>query len=297
MKKLASVFLMVFLALPSQSFASADEAKKCESLEFSRSFLGILKKSMRFETKVSELANRYGIDEDVIIAIMMYESGGNEGLVSSAGARGLMQIMPSTFKWMTELYGVNDEFEAAIRYLKYLYDKFGDNLDSVVAAYNGGPSRATRQEVKYESFQYLMGVSQFYTLLKNYKPCLQEKMKDLEITEAVAGNSWQTLRQKTGVSELELRMYNPFWAQRGIRAKSAVVYPKKPSGKLIEKKDTENGTRFRYKVRLGDIYHYLANIFGLSYEDFRKLNHLFFYGHIYPGMRMEVTGSAHLKKN
>jgi hypothetical protein len=77
---------------------------------------------------------------------MRQESGGQEQAVSSAGAMGLMQIMPDTFDGLRQRYALgSDPFEprdnimAGTAYIREMYDRYGS--PGFLAAYNAGPSR------------------------------------------------------------------------------------------------------------------------------------------------------------
>ena len=88
--------------------------------------------------------------KDLYKAIEKIESGGDPDAISSKGARGLMQVMPSTA--MNPGYGItparNQSKAEYVRvgkdYAKAMYNKFGGNIDAVLAAYNMGP-RATEK--------------------------------------------------------------------------------------------------------------------------------------------------------
>src|SRR5687767_14435558 len=62
--------------------------------EFSPAFLGMYRKVMEIEGEIREHAERYGVDFDLARAVCLYESGGNAGLASHAGAQGYFQVMP-----------------------------------------------------------------------------------------------------------------------------------------------------------------------------------------------------------
>jgi len=77
---------------------------------------------------------------------MRQESGGQEDITSSAGAMGLMQLMPATYAQLAAQYGLgNDPYEphdnviAGTAYLRQMYDRFGS--PRFLAAYNAGPGR------------------------------------------------------------------------------------------------------------------------------------------------------------
>lgn len=96
--------------------------------------------------KIIELAKRhgkhYGIDARLVQAVIEVESGYRVNAVSSAGAEGLMQIMPGTQKDLGVLdsFDPSDNIRAGVLYLKMMLDRFG-TLPLALAAYNAGPRR------------------------------------------------------------------------------------------------------------------------------------------------------------
>ena len=66
--------------------------------EFSPAFLGMYRKVMEVEDEIRRHAERYGVDFDLARAVCLYESGGNAGLASHAGAQGYFQVMPRTYR-------------------------------------------------------------------------------------------------------------------------------------------------------------------------------------------------------
>ena len=92
------------------------------------------------ENIIEAAARKFGVDSELVKAIATAESGINQNAVSSVGAVGVMQLMPST----AENLGVNpyDEREniyGGAHYLRQLLDKFNGNLTQAIAAYNAGP--------------------------------------------------------------------------------------------------------------------------------------------------------------
>lgn len=97
---------------------------------------------------VSASAAEFGVPEAVIYATIKTESGFDADAVSYAGAIGLMQLMPATFRWLTDdmlREGLDDsrisDPATNIRYgtymLSWLYGIYG-NWETVFAAYNAG---------------------------------------------------------------------------------------------------------------------------------------------------------------
>ena len=95
---------------------------------------------------VAEAAQRFGIPEHWLVAIMRAESAGAARAESAKGAMGLMQIMPDTWEELRARYGLGrdpfdprDNILAGAAYLRELHDRFGS--PGFLAAYNAGPTR------------------------------------------------------------------------------------------------------------------------------------------------------------
>lgn len=95
---------------------------------------------------VAEASQRFGIPEAWIYAVMRTESAGRVGAVSSAGAMGLMQLMPGTwarqrtrFSLGADPFDPRDNIMAGTSYLREMYDSYG--AVGMLAAYNAGPGR------------------------------------------------------------------------------------------------------------------------------------------------------------
>jgi soluble lytic murein transglycosylase-like protein len=119
------------------------------------------------EPIIAKASSRYGIDTGLIKAVIKAESNFNPTAVSSAGARGLMQLMPGTARSL----GVNDSFDpeqnvmAGTRFLRDLLDRYNGDMDSALAAYNWGPGNMDRrpEHMPRETRDYLARVKQLYS--------------------------------------------------------------------------------------------------------------------------------------
>jgi soluble lytic murein transglycosylase len=103
-----------------------------------------------FESEVDAAALKYGVDPNLLFAVMRVESTFVRQIVSHAGAVGLMQIMPRTGRLISRALGVEDfdsidllnprtNLEFAAWYLSSLIKRFDGRLPLAIAAYNGGP--------------------------------------------------------------------------------------------------------------------------------------------------------------
>ena len=109
-----------------------------------------------YSEQVEKYAKEYNIPEYVIYAVIKVESDFDPNARSSAGACGLMQMMPETFLWLTGSSHLDEGLtadalfdpEVSIRYgsyyLLYLYRKFGYNWDTAFAAYNAGEGNVAK---------------------------------------------------------------------------------------------------------------------------------------------------------
>jgi hypothetical protein len=106
-------------------------------------------------------AEKYDVDPALVAAVIEQESRFRKNAKSPVGARGLMQLMPRTGRWMgaSNLYDAEQNIDAGVKYIKYLQQRFDGNLKKTIAAYNAGegnvmrykgipPFRETRHYVK-----------------------------------------------------------------------------------------------------------------------------------------------------
>ena len=105
----------------------------------------------RWTPYIKEASRRFKISADWIKAVIRIESGGrtlsddNQPITSSAGALGIMQVMPDTYRDMQLQYGLGenphdprDNILAGTAYLRWLEEKYG--YPKMFAAYNAGPA-------------------------------------------------------------------------------------------------------------------------------------------------------------
>ncbi len=105
---------------------------------------------MTYSEEIKALGDEYKIESALIASVANAESGFDEKAVSSKGAMGVMQLMPSTAKWLSQKLGVEFSEEKLLEgeysltlgayYLAYLMEVF-ENKELALCAYNAGPSK------------------------------------------------------------------------------------------------------------------------------------------------------------
>jgi LysM repeat protein len=118
--------------------------------------------------QIAQIAAQHGVPAGLASAIAWQESGFNNAMVSGANARGVMQIMPGTWDWVTHnLAGSNplnpnsaaDNVRGGVLYLRQLLNDFGGDQNSAAAAYYQGEGAVRSHGLYPETQQYVASVN------------------------------------------------------------------------------------------------------------------------------------------
>ncbi|QHA00097.1 lytic transglycosylase domain-containing protein [Dehalobacter restrictus] len=122
---------------------------------------------------ITEASEKYGVEKSLISAVIRQESSFNPNAVSSAGAIGLMQLMPATATGLgvTDPFNIEQNVDGGTRYLRQLIDRYG-STEMALAAYNAGSGTIRARGVQgpedlvkmpAETRNFVQNVMSYYT--------------------------------------------------------------------------------------------------------------------------------------
>jgi soluble lytic murein transglycosylase-like protein len=106
-------------------------------------------RTVRFDDLIVEHAQANNVRPDLVRAVVQVESAYNPRATSPKGAMGLMQLMPATARQFGVLnpYNPIENVRAGVKYLRQLLDRYGNNEQLALAAYNAGPGAVDKYGV------------------------------------------------------------------------------------------------------------------------------------------------------
>ncbi len=122
------------------------DLKKDRKLRTNFKLGAFCKNAAEFDPIVKSVASEYGVDRNLVKAVIHAESGYNPNAVSPCGAQGLMQLMPKTAQGLNvpDSFDPKDNIRGGVRYLRFLLDTFKGDVTLALAAYNAGMSRVNQ---------------------------------------------------------------------------------------------------------------------------------------------------------
>ncbi|MCH7320704.1 transglycosylase SLT domain-containing protein [Solibacillus sp. MA9] len=112
------------------------------------SYENLLAGAEKYSSEIAKAAETYNLPEKLIAAVMKQESNFNASAVSSSGASGLMQLMPSTARYLgvTNSSDPEQNIMGGAKYLRQMLDQFDNNIETALAAYNAGPGNVKKYD-------------------------------------------------------------------------------------------------------------------------------------------------------
>jgi soluble lytic murein transglycosylase-like protein len=121
------------------------------------------------QTSITEASKKYNVENELIKAIITHESNFDQSVISTAGAIGLMQLMPDTAKWLNvDPYNAKENIMGGTRYIGLLLKQY-KRLDLALACYNAGEGNVNKYNgipPFKETQNYVRNVTNTYNKLK-----------------------------------------------------------------------------------------------------------------------------------
>lgn len=117
--------------------------------QFAQLVTGSMNSSIQFspevESQIDDAAARYGVDPNLAKAVAWQESRGKQSAVSSVGALGIFQLMPSTAAGLGVDPTIQSQnIDGGVKYLSQLLTKYNGDTTLALAAYNAGPGNVAK---------------------------------------------------------------------------------------------------------------------------------------------------------
>jgi soluble lytic murein transglycosylase-like protein len=131
----------------------------------------LLARATQYDAIIEKAASSNSVEANLLRAVIVVESGFNSRAVSKRGAVGLMQLMPATASrfGVSNPYDPRENVHAGARYLKFLMDRFGQDIRLALAAYNAGENAVDRNGGQIppftETMAYVPKVLRIYRML------------------------------------------------------------------------------------------------------------------------------------
>ncbi len=234
---------------PVDMWERIDRELTAMSYTHGNTLLGI-KRANKYFPVIAPILKRNGVPYDIIY-LAVIESTLNPRALSGAKAGGIWQFMPSTAKeyglevndYVDERYDIAKATEAACRYLKNAYSKYG-NWESVAASYNGGMARITKelsaQQVNSaydlyladETMRYMFRLLAMKLIMENPQKYgfylttdqLYQPMKYDMVEVSTPVDDWAVWAKEHGIDYMTLRENNPWIRAKSLPNKTGKTY-------------------------------------------------------------------------
>ncbi len=122
------------------------------------------------QTLVNSASSRNDVEPALVNAVVMAESAGDPSAISTAGAQGLMQLMPGTSAQcgLSNPFDPSQNVDCGTRYLHELLTRYSNNIELAVAAYNAGPGAVDAYHGVPPYAETRAYVSRVLTAYRNY---------------------------------------------------------------------------------------------------------------------------------
>lgn len=167
-------------------------------------------------------SQRYGVDPVLVFSVMKTESHFDHCTVSSAGAKGLLQLMPFNFKEFGVDNSIQGNIKGGVMHLKRDYDRTGDIVKTLVC-YNAGCGRLKNNEWRKikETTNYITKINRVYPEIKQLFHAGNKSKKAITIPENFDLETTEDSEQTRELTKREKFQQNRIAFKRNIENKGA----------------------------------------------------------------------------
>jgi hypothetical protein len=180
-----------------------------------------LVKRRHLEAVIAKYARQYGVDQDLVWAVIRQESGFNAQAISPKGAKGLMQLMPGTaaILGVTDAFDVEQNIAGGVKYLERCLSQFGQDVGLALAAYNAGPDNVVKYEgcpPFAETRHYVASVLKAYAGepgQEDLRRCGLSAVRDTEVSDSTGpgGLTWRVPQARWRIATPQCKVSSPRW--------------------------------------------------------------------------------------
>lgn len=156
MRKTLLAIIAILLLITNTALAQPNDLRTQQKVKYVKNTLATTE-GQKIKTAVDKYSKQYNIDKILIHAVILTESGYNPMATSSCGARGLMQLMPSTFmarKVGNNSYNIDQNIHAGTKHLKGLLARYEGDVTRALGAYNLGGAYVKKDRPLPKQAQY-----------------------------------------------------------------------------------------------------------------------------------------------
>jgi LysM repeat protein len=248
-------------------------------------------KANNYSNTIASASRQYGVNPNLIGAVITIESCFNSRAVGTSGEKGLMQLMPGTARRFNITNGFNvwQNVHGGTQYLSYLLDRYDGRTPRAVAAYNAGEGNVKKSgPIRNQSYvnKVMTAYNKFTTsgfaaslkggkrtyLAKQDEPVRTIKAR-FKLASADDSVTLTPRVKREQVSRLLRQRSNTMQA----RTQTALPWPDKNYKAINSSESTQRAFRRaaeRYAVQPGDTLYSIARVHGLSVQRLSHLNNL-----------------------
>lgn len=231
----------------------------------------INKKASIYENEISDAANNFGVNKNLIKAVIAVESCFNDKALSPKGAAGLMQLMPST----ATRFGVVNRFNPSeniiggTKYIKFLLARYNKSLNQVFAAYNAGEGNVDTYNGNIPPFKETQNYVKNVLIAYNNLSINKNSIIDIDSNYEV--EKFKNYKNMKLLPLISLQPPKAYFEPSNSSCNNLI------SNKILlntQKRGSIGNYIYYYKIKPTDTFEKIKGLLGVSASDIALMNNL-----------------------